>query len=447
MDAPPTGTGKWHTLVHVCQRWRYAVFASPRLLNLRLEYTGKRPMSEMLQVWPVLPVVTIVATRPFESYHNFCLGNIVDFLESEDHHRICEIDLSGIPTSHWKRFAAAMEKPFPQLTSLRLSVEEDSKTSLPDSFLGGSAPLLRQLLLTNCLFPGMRKLLLSAHNLVTLRLWNIPDSGYFSPQELVSALSVAARLESVCVEFQSYRDLPIPEIRFPPPPVTRSVLPALTELVFDGVQEFLEDLLARIEAPLLYKLEITLWMDDNFVVPQLHQFIGRTESFKTCDKAWVYPPGHAVQIGIFRDPLPSPTLFLQIINGELSSLAQVCTSSFHLLSTLLKLDIVDPFPPNPQSPWEDYIEPHLCLELLDPFTDVKDLCLYGRLGRYVCQALEELVEGRATEALPVLQNIFLSDLEPSESVPKSIERFVAARQLSGHPVAVYPAGDLPKMLF
>jgi len=34
----------WHTLVHVCRRWRCVVTASPRRLNLRLLCTEKRPV-------------------------------------------------------------------------------------------------------------------------------------------------------------------------------------------------------------------------------------------------------------------------------------------------------------------------------------------------------------------------------------------------------------------
>jgi len=41
----------WDALVHVCHRWRDLVFASPRRLNLRLEYQGYRPMSEVPDAW------------------------------------------------------------------------------------------------------------------------------------------------------------------------------------------------------------------------------------------------------------------------------------------------------------------------------------------------------------------------------------------------------------
>ena len=42
----------WHTLVHVCQRWRYLVFASPGHLDLQLICTTETRAREMLGVWP-----------------------------------------------------------------------------------------------------------------------------------------------------------------------------------------------------------------------------------------------------------------------------------------------------------------------------------------------------------------------------------------------------------
>ena len=38
----------WYALAHVCQRWRYVVFASPRRLNLRLLGPRRRSGSDML---------------------------------------------------------------------------------------------------------------------------------------------------------------------------------------------------------------------------------------------------------------------------------------------------------------------------------------------------------------------------------------------------------------
>src|SRR5258707_15876333 len=56
-DDNSLGIEAWHTLVHVCQRWRTVVFGSPRRLDLRLFCTDKTPVREMLAVWPPLTIV------------------------------------------------------------------------------------------------------------------------------------------------------------------------------------------------------------------------------------------------------------------------------------------------------------------------------------------------------------------------------------------------------
>jgi hypothetical protein len=53
----------WRTLVHVCQRWRAVVFASPRRLKLRLVCTAGRSVREMLGIWPTLPIVVMDQER------------------------------------------------------------------------------------------------------------------------------------------------------------------------------------------------------------------------------------------------------------------------------------------------------------------------------------------------------------------------------------------------
>ncbi|KAH9971465.1 hypothetical protein BGW80DRAFT_441975 [Lactifluus volemus] len=46
----------WPKFVHVCQRWRYIILASPLRLDLRLFCTDRTPVEEMLDVWPPLPL-------------------------------------------------------------------------------------------------------------------------------------------------------------------------------------------------------------------------------------------------------------------------------------------------------------------------------------------------------------------------------------------------------
>ena len=79
-----------------------------------------------------------------------------------------------------------------------------------------------------------------------------------------------------------------------------------------------------------------------------------------------------------------------------------------------------------------------CLELLRPFTAVKNLYLSEEFARRIVPALQELNGGRTTEVLPALENIFLEGLKPSGPVHEGIGQFVARRhwQVTGHPIAV-----------
>src|SRR5712672_700187 len=430
----------WHALVHVCRRWRYLVFASPRRLNLRLAYGGHGPMSEVLDAWPVLPVMLISGLA--DSYQRWC--NWVAALESEHYHRICEIRISGMTHLRWGGFIAAMKKPFPELTHLEVSVYvyRFVEPVLPDSFLGGSAPRLRELTLRSTPFPSIPKLLLSANGLVKLTLLDIPDSGYISPDAMATALTVMTRLKTLDLQFRSTRSLSDSTSR-PLPPPTRFVLPALTELTFKGVYGYLEDLLTRIDAPLLYYLCITFFMNLNFDVPQLHRLISHAEVLRACDHAEVLISHLSIQLSLYPKTgvvNHHSLLKLQIkvdcgeLDRQLSSLAQICSSSFPPIPTSEDLEIRK-YDDLPLSHWKDDMENAQWLEFLDPFCALKNLYLTDQVARRVCSALQELSGGRATEVLPALRNLFVTGFS-LRTLQEAMMPFVAARQLSGHPMVV-----------
>jgi len=442
----------WHALVHVCRRWRYLVFAFPRRLNLRLEYRGHGPISEVLGVWPFLPVTLVssveVLSRGLGLLHpksDQRWDNRVAALESEHYDRICEIRIVDMTDSRWKRFTEAMQKPFPELTYLQVSTlgygEEAPAPVLPDSFLGGSAPHLRELSLRSIPFPSITRLLLSANGLVTLTLWNIPDSGYISADAMSTALTTMTRLESLILEFSSPLSPPDPASR-PLPPPTRFVLPALAELMFKGVFEYLEVLLARIDAPFLYDLYVVFFIDFDFDLPQLRRIIGHAEELKALNHAQVLISNHAIQLDLYHKTgsvYHRERLMLEINCGELdwqlSSLAHVCSSPFPLISTIENLKIRES-DLLPSSHWNDNMEDTRWLELLGPFTALKNLYLTDEIARRVCGALGGLSGERPTELLPELRNLFVDVFRSSKNIEKAIRPFVAARQLSGHPVAI-----------
>jgi hypothetical protein len=119
---------------------------------------------------------------------------------------------------------------------------------------------------------------------------------------------------------------------------------------------------------------------------------------------------------------------------QLSSLEQVCTSSLPPVSTLEGLYIFEDRGSPPR--WQDDVENTLWLELLHPFAAVKDLYLSEEFVLRIAPALQELVGGRTAEVLPTLENIFLEGFQPSGPLHEGIEKFVAARRLTSHPVAV-----------
>jgi hypothetical protein len=145
--------------------------------------------------------------------------------------------------------------------------------------------------------------------------------------------------------------------------------------------------------------------------------------------AWVELASRETGYGSLEVKIPCTELDWQI-----SSLEQVCTSCLPPLSKLEDLYISEHGTWEPH--WQDNIDNTLWLELLHPFTGVKNLYLSEEFARRIVPALKELVEGRMTEVLPTLQNIFLQGLEPSGPVQEGIGQFVATRQVTTHPVAV-----------
>ena len=422
----------WQTLVHVCRRWRTVVFGSTRRLKLQLVCTNRTPARDTLDVWPPLPLSILARfSDPMESV------DIISVLECSD--RVLEIVLENILNSDLEDIMKAMQEPFPELTNLLISVWPDGATDetgpvlpLPDSFLGGFAPHLRRFRLSSVPFPALPKLLLSTAHLAYLYLQNIPHSGYFPPEAMVTALSTLKSLKIFFLTFQSPLSRPDRPSRHPPPP-TRSDLPFLTTLKFKGVSEYLEDLVTYIDAPQLDALDITLFNQIFFQTPQFVPFIRRTPAFKALDRSHIVFGDLAAEIFLSSRTSHYPAVSVRIpckeLDWQISSLEQVFTSCLPSLSILEDLYITQNTASEPD--WKDNIEDTLLLELFHPFSAVTNLYLSEKFAPRIAPALEELVG-----VLPTLQNIFVEGLEPSGPVQEGIRKFVAARPATSLPLAI-----------
>jgi len=206
----------------------------------------------------------------------------------------------------------------------------------------------------------------------------------------------------------------------------------------------LEGILARINALRLDDLHITFFNEIIFDTPQLFQLISRTLTLRAPEKGRIAFSDDAVMVKFLSQTSNYKALRMDIqctaSGWQLSAAEQVCTSSLPPVSTLEDLYILE-FP-RLRPHWQDDVESTLWLEVLRPFVAVKNLYISKEFAPRIAPALEELVGARTTEVLPTLENIFLEGLQQSGPLQEGIEKFIAARQLIRHPVAVSRSWNL-----
>src|ERR1700730_2300015 len=230
---------------------------------------------------------------------------------------------------------------------------------------------------------------------------------------MVSCLSILTRLQILRLEFRFLRSRADRSNRLVPR-LMRVVLPALTPFDFKGDGEYLEDIVAQIDTPLLARFEITFFNQLILDTPLLGHFISRTTTFKGPHRAEVTFWTSQVKVGLYQrngnrvHEVLSLTISCRPSDWQLSSVAQVCHSVLSPLPILERLEIFI------YRSWKDGVESAQWVELLHPFTSIKDLLLRDESIQHVAPALEQLARERVAEALPALQNLFLYGPQPSD---------------------------------
>ena len=421
----------WNILVHVCSRWRQIVFASPHRLDLQILCTYGTPVRKNLNLWPAFPI--FLDLYSLRSHTPEDEENAITVLKHPD--RVCSVRLC-LTGSQFGRIATVMQEPFPILTRLYMSSRDGNAAILPANFLGGSAPRLKEIILSRIPYPGLPTLLLSAHDLVGLYLRRIPPTGYISPEAMVVCLAALPRLESFTIEFQlatSHFD----QIHLPPIP--RTVLPALTSFHFHGAYEYLEDFISQIDSPQLNWIFIDyLNRPVDLQVTQLSEFIDRSVAPGLTPSRRVHVSFHSDRVAftLYRQA-NYPGLDRRHVEINITSKAfdwrvfdtsQVLSQFSAALSTVIHLELEVRFE-------EDYpllgADDVVWLHLLRQFPAMQILHASREVARFVALALEHTTRETVSEVFPSLKLICLEG-QPASSV----EKFVAARQSSGCPVTV-----------
>jgi hypothetical protein len=430
----------WHTLVHVCRRWRCVVFDAPLRLDLELYCTWKTPVRRLLHIWPELPLAVCCPWCEEDKS-----DNVIAALEHRDRVRV--IELSDLSSATFERITTAtvMQESFPALTDLDLR-SISGALPVPDTFLNGSAPSLQCLFLHGISFPSLPRLISSATHLTTLYLCGIPNTGYISPESMATSLSALTMLETLVIEFQS--PTPHPKRRSRPrPPPTRAVLPALTLLYFKGVSEWLEVLAARIDAPLLHNIQVTFFNQLVFDIEQIVRFNGHMELPRPSKLTLSFGPSHMATIHCSWPHEASADdevslwwrVLCEALDWQVYSVAQLCTQMLPLCSSVDELNISygswnghDP----PLGIRPNDMDPARWLELFHSFTSVQSLAIPAKLEPFIAAALQGLTEESAAEVLPTLNKLSINGPTTDKDALQGIESFLTARQHSHHPVAV-----------
>jgi hypothetical protein len=295
-------------------------------------------------------------------------------------------------------------------------------------------------------------LLFSTSDLVTLNLFDVPILGYISPKRMVACLAALPKLEVFAI---TCKDIDFRPPRIRPPPVTRPILPALTKFQFRGVFEYLEDLVAQIDAPQLERVSISyLDRPDNFQITQLSEFIDRSIGPELTPSRHAHVSFQSTEVTITlsrdyetyqgRDQRSIATTISHEVTvldwAQVSDGARVLSQFSAALSTVVYLELEAKFKKEDAYSAGAYdVE---WLHLLRHFPVMQALHVSSMelavevLVSLLKALLGDITAEMATEVLPSLGLIYL------EGVPaSSLEKIVTIRRFSDHPITVVETRD------
>ena len=434
----------WRKLVQVCRRWRYLTYQSWSYMDMCLLVTNNALSMDPPSHLPHLPLVIVCLDRTKTVTRN---GEDSIHLGLRQCGRVRRVFLRA-PTSSLRVWLEPMNEHFPGLRDLSLfsTTTEEMCLVLPELL---QAPDLRHLSLHGVGLPKGLSLLSSIVSLSTLSLTYIRGSCYFPPGHLVTQLQGLPYLEELSVGFAMPIPLPNSERNLfssPTPPV---MLHTLRRLTFRGKDDYLDDLVAHINTPLLKRLDLTLLFDLAFTLVNLTEFIHRTKGF-VCLVARVifYEDGASIDTGTNYHEQDIGKLSLYVncesLDWKIHSATQVCSALEKVLSSVeeLTLDLdVDEMP----SDWKNTLDDKPWNDLLLSFIGVKKLHIGPSLTLENSQVLESLEGALVPDLLPKLEELEVPLALEFGLAPTAFSMFVKTRESMGRPVHRIPPFPPPEL--
>ena len=432
----------WYKLMHTCRRWRYIILESSSSLQLHLYFTHGKPIEEMLEHSPPLPLFidygkTEMSTKDEEGV----------LLALQHHHG--RVRLINLREPALQKLVVVMGKPFPMLENLKLiSLDPWYCSQLPETFTAQRLRHLALIQVGDVSAPGL-PLLASITGLVTLSLRGISSPTDLPVNYLVSRLSLMSLLELLCLEFDSEPFV----FRSSSPGNVKNDLAALQtqmaqlskldEFIFGGHCRYLEGLVSCVRAPVLTCLTLSFFTRPSIPLPRLSEFLTAAEELRypACSFTFSGPteenPGVSIVVAGLEEFSPEDAPFrirfpCRRIDTQVACAARVSTALAPMLSSVERLHLEYYAtrwhkglpPPIPHEAW---------FELLRPFSNVQKLQLETAMIRKLSFALCPEDGPPAPEGiLPKLSKLIRPHHARFEGM---LDPFIAARQAAGQPIS------------
>jgi len=274
--------------------------------------------------------------------------------------------------------------------------------------------------LRNVVFPALPTLLVSASDLVELQLRRIRRAGYISPVAMALCLAQLPRLKTLVIRFQFSIFRPN---QTHPPPVTRIVLPALTDFEFTGSSEYLEDLVSLMDGPRLNRIVISYLIQVvDFQVVQLSQFFDRSvgPEISPFKHAKLRLDTHGVTFNMYRLPnhtgaLPARTVIsCREIDWQIFHIDQLLGKFSTMLSNAIDLKLVGWFSKRQLS-----VADFEWVHILHQFSNVQALYLSREFSGRITSALKSMIGEMVAKELFSHELICLED-QPASDIMKLV---------------------------
>ena len=361
---------------------------------------------------------------------------IILALEQRDRVRRIRIYMSVLKL---QKLIMTIDGEYPSLEYLILSDPSKDKRTvliLPETL---QTPHLRHLAV-DCSIPIRFPLLGTAAGLVTLHLALYDPPTYFQPTVLLQSLSSMPQLKILSIFFcfaVPNRDVERQLMRTPIRVMTHVTLPNLRSFSFGAVNAYSEAVLSRFTAPHLEDFRICYFKQLTFSVPQLLQFIERTEILKF-DRAEFLFLSERVYVAVNPSDtnMPVDAFSMSIaclhLDWQVSSVAQIFNALSQIFSAVEHLTLS--YKAHSRSSEENNeVDRTEWRKLLKSFSGVKTLQIDDGLVRELSRCLRLDNGEHPLELLPELQELTYSG---SGNANDEFAPFIDARRNAGRPVTL-----------